>query len=1623
MPTKTDRILSFLPKTFRTSPRPPVLYPLADAFGNELLLGENSLAAIMLAHWVDFADKNEAQIYDLEKMGALYGLAPWRDESGNTLETVEEFREHLKRYVRTFLEGTVTVQGNLRIAAESLALRIADAPDQLDRWWARPDDAVASIETLGNDAINLLRFDSLTASGDASLPAQVTGNVDLSAGVNLQGINNLRLEIDGASEEIDLTEGSAPDATLTLDQIVDVINKPPRPTIASHDGRFLKLASPTVGSSSKLEVVNGPNDAAPTLLGLAPRVYHGSEATAAQYKGTPDLSDPIDLSNERYLRLEIDGSHQAEFDCAGTDASQTTLDEIRDKINNAFPGLNVADHDGHHLILTSPTKGSGSGVVLQPPASQNAGEKVLGVASFVAAGRDAQPARAHSTRDLRGRVDLSERANIRLRVDGAASITINCAGVEPDKTERVEIVAAINDALNIPAAVITERALSLSSPSTGPTSEIVFEEPDSGDATFEIFGIGPLLFVGSEPTVARLTAAPPLTNDGVDVRANNLLSLAVDGGTPVEIDLRAAADDVEESSSLPLNKLAEHINKSFGGVEIASTDGEKLFLSSAREGGVSQLEVLRRETTRKRRFVTRATITDEATKEIFGFYAKESKGTSAAGARLKGAPDLSQSVDLTTTRFLRLRVDSFPATEIDCAGPRARATTLAEVVSNINKALAGHGFTEEVATHDGKHLVLISPNAGAGSLLAIEPPRGALDELFGVEPDTFRGTDPTGVRFTSLVDLTAGIDLVPFAAIKLAIDGAPAAEIVLGEAAPVHRSAFEIANAINTTLQTSVAKTDGRRIQLISAKKGADSIVKFETPAANDVTKEVFGIAAPREYHGAAATPARVLGQRELIGTTDLSVFRFLRVSVDGQPAQTIDCAAEAANPAAATLAEIVNSIGPEIASVSLDGKRLILESTGVGATAQITLEALHESDASDALFGNNPLSSSGSSALAAIITGDKSLQSPVDLSRRGLIRIAVDGGRPVDIDVAGAVPAQTPLDEIVTRINLAIPNLATADSEGRLQLTSPGAGPGSTLSLQPLRFLEVIEYPLSPITRPVFQTKHGGFWTIENDGVANSNAEIRIAAPQGTVGPRIVNSRLRWSVHLLIVLERGETARLFRHSRQGLGAEVIAVDGTTRQIPGSQIMVGPIGSQAHVPFVHTWTLTGREEQSLQLNNPQASSIVLLKGLKTGKEIKVDVLESDLSALPPAVIEPGGKVGQLAGRIKLHNGGFRLVDGSGSPIADLLPGKDISLQNFLDQVVKAEGPVHNAALPLMLVQQVTKLFDVMLYYSPKGEPTVNEHYPGVSIGAGGSDDDSLVTQINGGAKDVEASKLVRAEELDKSSVLTIPEGRTVFRYLDCLGSRFDYAHFDYARFPNGVCGERGIFDVSRFTNAPPERIRAVFSAERPFPEPPVEIGFRWEKFSAGSFVVNLPADLPPRFGARFNEGRFGQDKGKPETYQGAVAEPPSDPKFLVKMINGESGEKSKFVKATPVGSVELGWAAVRMPFRKPQFLTHGGPGRAARIYLREDGLTGFIRLDATSEGAWGNEISISARQVSPAIYDVSVIYQGGRFEQARSIVLGSVKETIQDFMKPGPTGVLQAKAAGVLADVTRERAH
>src|SRR5215212_2172183 len=1637
MPTKTDRILSYLPRTFQTVPRPKALYAVADAFGNELLRGENSLAEIMLSHWVDFADKNAEEIDDLERMASLYGLAPQRDQDGDDLETVEEFREHLKHYVRTFLEGTVTVQGILRITAEALGLRLADETEDIDRWWTRQNDEVTTIDTRADDAATLLRFERKRATGLPARPAQVTGNIDLSGGVELTGPSILRLKVDGANPvEIDLAKSRTLPARLNLPDLVTAINQRFPSPIARHDGRRLTLESSQPGPASHLDLLGGANDIAPRVLGLASRSYHGTDATGARLLGSVDLSKGLNLGTARFMRIQVDGKHTVEVDCAA--ANPATLAEIIKIINLAF-GFTVAGAAGKQLILTSPTNGFQSTIAIQPPAAQNAAINILGVATAFESGRDRQAAAGSSTRDLRGGVDLSERANLQLRIDGGAPVTINCAGVDPAKTQRIEIVAAINTALNAQVATVTERGLSLTSPTKGAASQIVFETASTGDAASEIFSIAPLNFAGSADTTARLIATPTLTKaGGINPWSQGRLSLAVDGAPAFEIDLRDAAkpfgklnevpaeDFVEVHESISLDEVVKFINEALH-AQIAATDGQRLLFNSPTTGGASSLDVKSPETTRRRRFVSRAIVIDEATPSVFGLNAKEATGKAATKARVTGTRNLSQSVDLTAARLLRLAIDGFPASEIDCAGPRARATTLTEIVNSINAALKKAGLSQDVAAHDGKHLILVSPSSGTDSTIAIQPPRAALEQVLGIEPRTVRGQDDTQVRFTGTVDLSAGIDLDPNAAIKLGFDDKAPVEISLAGPAPNHLSILDITTRINTALQAVIAGSDGKHIVLTSPKQGTLSKLVFAAPAGNDVTKQIFGIAPSRTYQGDQAVAARITGKREHTEPIDLSALRFLNLSVDGGPGHDIDCAARAAKPAAATLAEVVDAINVEFRQTGLttdvathDGKHLILTSPTAGTASQLTVDVFSAGDARGVLLGDAGTNATGNAAEAASITGESTLLAPVNLSRRSLLRLSVDGGRARDIDIAGTVPGKTFLDEIVSKINAVFPGLASATDDDKLKLTSPAPGEESSVSVLPLRFLEVSEYTLTVAAPVKLSARHGDSKKLSNQGVADVFTEIKITAPQGAVGPTIVNEAVGWSIRLFKVIEAGEAVSLRRSEEGELEADIISPNGTTTRVDGSRILIGPLGAQTHVPFKGHWELADDADhsRSLQLNNPDAAAIVVLRALEPESCISAGVVESDLKSLDPAP-PAGGEVVSLYGRLSEENGKLVLLDADGKLIADLRAGTRANLRTYAGSVVKVSGPFHPQAAPLLIVQSITRLFDVTLT-SVIGKARIEEHYSRVTIGTGSRDQDDLVRQINIGANKAQASNLVRAVGLDKVTVLSLRRGTSTFRYLDCVGSRFGCAVFDHARFPDGMCGERGIFGVSRFTNAPPERVNAVFAPSDPVSDPPVEIEFRWLVHQPGTFVVNLPEDLPARFGARFNEARFSQAKGQPELYAGAVAEPTTDPNFLVTLITANS----RFLTAEVVPQPALGWEAFEMPFRKPQFLTLGNPNQAARLYLSEPGLSGVIKLEAKQKGVWGNAIAVAARRVGPAIYDVSVIYLGGRFESARAIVLGQpAADVATTSLKPGPVGVLMAKAAGVKAEVTRDRAE
>jgi hypothetical protein len=1424
MPNKTERILGYLPRTFQALPKPTALYSLVDAFGGELLHGENSLAALMLAHWVEHADRGAELIEDLTRIAALYGLAPRPEES------VEEFREHLLRYIRTFIEGTVTPQGILRITAEALALRIADRYEDMDSWWTRAEPELLSIEASGaNAALSVLGLSEAVVTGHDAHPAQVVGSVKLADGVDLRPAKLLRIKLDaGPALAIDLTTAAADAAVVSLAELLTAINAAAGAPVASTSGARLVLASPTTGAAGRIQVLDGTEDAAFAVLGLAPLQYRGRAASAASVQSLVDLSSGADMSAERFLRLQIDGAQLWEIDCVGADPAHTSLDEIRTAINAAF-GFPLASHDGQRLTLTSQTQGLGSRIESQTPAAQDATARLFGAVPPLAIGAAAAPARLLGAPDLSLGVDLRSGAELSLKVDGGAPLLVNCAGADPGQTLLTEIVAAINTAFGAAVASHNTRQLLLTSPTSGPTGLIAVQTPVANDAAPALLGLQLRVFTGGAATAAQFKGSVDLSA-GIDLAACYRLQLALDGAPPVTINLRSEAAD---RRSVTLAELAAAVNGALGAT-VASHDGQHLILTAPAPGAASRLALLPCEREERRRFVTRATIIDEAARAVFGFIAAEAQGIPATAARLAGSADLSRGVDLRQQRYLRLSIDQHPAVEIDCAGPRPRATLPAEVVAAINSALQPLGL-EQVASHDGKRLLLVSPSFGEASRILLTPPQiaDARSQLLGADPQTVTGVAARGVRFTGTVPLTAGIDLPAGAAISLGVDGNPPVEISPVAAAPQHKNLNQLMLAINLALGANIASHDGRYLSLTSPVTGAASRLEFALPSGTDVTAQLFGIAAPRGYQGSDALAARIIGSPDLSAGSDLRLQRFLSLGVNGQPPQAIDCAAGAADAGAVSLAEIVAAINTQTGSnvAAQVAGRLQLTSTTAGAASRLVLAPYVGSDAAERLFGPGLDSAQGSAPAPASLAGQVDLRQPVDLSQRQSLRLAVDGARPVDIPVAGAAACTTFGDEIVAAINAVVPGLALLDDQGQLQLRSKTAGEDSRIALLPLRFLELIEYPPQP-RLTALALRHGEGFALRNDGAAEVEALVEFFAPQGVAGPGLVNLVGGWQVRLLTVLAPGEGARLWRDPYLGLQAARLRADGGIEPLPAEAIVTD---------------------------------------------------------------------------------------------------------------------------------------------SSEGGGTAAE-------------------------------------------VLRVVRGRSRWLFLSCQVSRFDSAEFEADHFAGGPCRSLGIFDVSRFVDPANPKVTAVFGPGQ-HPEPAVEVQLGWNEHLPGAFTVNLPADLPPRFGGRFNQARFALPGEKPELYAMAVTEPVGDPDYLPALLNA----RSALVKAQLVASVPLGWQAVAMPFRKPCSLTLGSEAQPARLHLAEEGFAGFLEIEAKLPGAAGNSIAVTARKVGPTLFDVTVAFQGGRFENARQLVLGEPLPALtEQLLQPGPVGLLQAKAAGTRATVTRD---
>jgi hypothetical protein len=753
-------------------------------------------------------------------------------------------------------------------------------------------------------------------------------------------------------------------------------------------------------------------------------------------------------------------------------------------------------------------------------------------------------------------VDLSERSLVRIGLDGAQPVAVNCAGADPAKTTLEEVVTIFNAAFG-PEFVRTDgRVLTFTSRVAGRKGELIFGAVPEGDALRDVIGFGPRVFTGKAAVPASVTGTVNLSG-GVDLTGSRKIGLIVDDqplrvielpiplirqplpGERAEVIRRTPLSaDPDDPPDVAERTLVKAINAVVG-QDIASRNETQIILTSKEIGADSRIAIVPLDREVRTRFLSRTAILDEASQAILGFVERRANGVDATRARVAGTIDLRFGIDLREDRWLRIALDGRPSVEFSCAGRRPQATSFEDILDALDRNLP-----DLVVDTNPKSLTLTSPTAGAASRIRFEPVRArdALNRLFALEPVEVRGQDAGTVAFIGTADLSKGVDLPPGAAVKIGIDAVAPIEVTLNTGTTaVKRTLSEIVSALNEAFKGAFASHDGRVMTLTSRDRGEASTLSFETPAAADATAAVFGIKAPRLYQANKERPAVVTSAKDLPDEIDLTNRRFLRISINGGAAKVVDCGVASADPAKAAIDEVRSAINRAFNGLAhVDGRRLVLRTLTKGSGSRIALQAHIAGDARRAVFGDVPDDTRGTAGAPAEIVGDLSLSSPLNLFEHHHLRLSVDGARPVEIDVAGATAEQTTLGEIVEKINLVLPDVASRTPNRQLRLRGRVAGSSGTIAVVPRRFIELIEFPVAEERVETGQLGNGDKVTVLNTGVAEATARIELTSLHGTAEPSLVNHRSGKRVTLNLAMAAGDRA-LFEQGDEGLRVTLIS--------------------------------------------------------------------------------------------------------------------------------------------------------------------------------------------------------------------------------------------------------------------------------------------------------------------------------------------------------------------------------------------------------------------------------------------------------------------------------------------------
>jgi hypothetical protein len=818
-----------------------------------------------------------------------------------------------------------------------------------------------------------------------------------------------------------------------------------------------------------------------------------------------------------------------------------------------------------------------------------------------------------------------------------------------------------------------------------------------------------------------------------------------------------------------------------------------------------------------------------------------------------------------------------------------------------------------------------------------------------------------------------------------------------------------------------------------------------------------------KEATGEHAAPARVAGTVDLSRGSDLSVAAYLRIGVDAGGFHDVRCAGP--RPRATLDSDVVAAVDqvyPGLATSTAG--RLVLTSPSAGAGSQIRFDAPRPGLD---LLGLTPGESSGTDASQVRVAGTVDLSGGVDLPAGAILSLAVDGATAVEVRLAPAGPARLSLDDVVIAVNGQLAaSVATRDAT-RLILLSRLAGSASRIELATPSGVDATEALLGFAAPRVYQGTDATRARVSGTADLSGARDVRWARRLQLA----VDSRPPQDVNLAASAADPAVARLadIVAAVNAAAPGVAAADGghltLTSPTTGSasrialapspaddarEVVLGqrptsvtgtaatPAGLTGDVDLTGTVDLSRRSLLRLQIGDTVTAIDV------AGPVAAATSLDQVLAAVNAAL--PGTASATADARL-------RLVAPPDAERIAVLPLRHLELEEYGRSAPSAAGPVtvrhgHTWRLvsdsvipePLRLRLRPERGAAGPAVAGPGWEVRVLRVVPpGAELTLTADDETGAITATIGtpgqpaeplAHDDVLLRPLAGHEGEDPPDALRLPAGRSTWRYLECAAARFDYARFDHDRFAGAPLRERAVFDVTRFGDQAGSPLRPEFDTANPVPDLPVAVTSEWLPHRAGTLTVNLPLDLDPRFGSRFNEARFGHPDGGAEAFPSAVTEPTGDERYLVTLINaGFPGgahaapvPASALASATLVARTPLGFTAQPMPFRIPARFSGGGPGAPARAYLAEEGFGGqVLELAAKQPGAFGNDLEVAARPAGPGRFDVTVALRAARFESARNAVLGRPPAArVADLLTPGPVGVLIARAAGVAAHATRE---